>query len=95
MLPRLGVSHDLRDLQGFPMLVERNERMCTEVNPAHGGYTTARDLALFYASLLERLKGGGNDALPSPATLLKFCSEARPPIYDQVLDRVAPTASGS
>lgn len=94
VLPRLGVSHDLRDLQGFPLLAERGERMCTEVNPAHGGYTTARDLAHFYARLCERLGGGGLDALPSPVTLRRFCSTVRPPTYDQVLDRVCPYGLG-
>jgi CubicO group peptidase (beta-lactamase class C family) len=88
VLPRLGVNFDLRDLQGFPMLIERSERMCTETNPAHGGYTTASDLAHFYAALLQRLAGHGHDALPSPATLQRFCSTARPPVHDAVLDRV-------
>ena len=94
VLPRLGVNHDLRDLQGFPLLAERGERMCTEVNPAHGGYTTARDLAHFYAQLCERLSGAGADALPSSATLQRFCSTVRPPTYDQVLDRVCPYGLG-
>jgi CubicO group peptidase (beta-lactamase class C family) len=88
VLPRLGVNLDLRDLEGFPMLIERSERMCTETNPAHGGYTTASDLARFYAALLQRLAGHGPDALPSPATLQRFCSTARPPVHDAVLDRV-------
>ncbi len=88
VLPRLGVNFDLRELQGFPMLIERSERMCTETNPAHGGYTTAADLACFYSALLQRLAGHGPDSLPSPATLKRFCSTARPPVHDAVLDRV-------
>jgi CubicO group peptidase (beta-lactamase class C family) len=92
--PRLGVNHDLRHLQSFPMLFERTERVCTEANPAHGGYTTARDLAAFYRALLDRLAGAGNDALPSPAVLHEFCSTARPIVYDQVLDRECPYGLG-
>jgi CubicO group peptidase (beta-lactamase class C family) len=94
VLPQLGVNHDMRHLQSFPMLFERTERVATETNPAHGGYTNARDLARFYAALLERLAGGGNDALPSPEVLWQFCSTVRVPVYDQVLDRVCPYGLG-
>ena len=52
---RLGVNVDLRNLSGFPMLFERTERLCTETNPAHGGYTNARDLARLYSALLAAL----------------------------------------
>ena len=46
------------------MLFERSERVCTEVNPAHGGYSNARDLARLYSALLAQLDGAGNPALP-------------------------------
>jgi len=88
VLPRLGVNYDLTDyLQGFPMVIERTPRWCCEVNPAHGGYTTARDLARFYDAILERLDGGGNDALPSPEALATATSAVRPRVFDEVLDR--------
>jgi CubicO group peptidase (beta-lactamase class C family) len=88
VFPRLGVNHEMRHLESFPMLFERSERVCLETNPAHGGYTTARDLARFYTALLDRLGGQGSDSLPSRAVLEAFCSPARPPVYDEVLDRV-------
>ena len=94
VLPRLGVNHDMRDLQSFPMLFERTERVCVETNPAHGGYTTARDLARFYSGLLDGLAGEGVDALPSPDVLYAFCSTVREPVYDQVLDRICPYGLG-
>jgi CubicO group peptidase (beta-lactamase class C family) len=87
MLPRLGVNADMHDLRSIPMLFERIERVCTETNPSHGGYTNARDLATFYSAMLDRLAGGGNDALPSSATLEVFTSPARPVSYDDVLIR--------
>jgi CubicO group peptidase (beta-lactamase class C family) len=88
VLPRLGVNYDLTDyLQGFPMVIERTPRWCCEVNPAHGGYTTARDLATFYDALLVRLDGEGNDALPSPDALATATSAVRPRVFDEVLDR--------
>jgi CubicO group peptidase (beta-lactamase class C family) len=86
--PLIGVNCDVRNLQMFPMLYERSERVCAETNPAHGGYTNARDLATFYSALLARRAGGGNDALPSAPTLDQFCSTAREPVFDVVLDRV-------
>jgi CubicO group peptidase (beta-lactamase class C family) len=88
VLPRLGVNHDLRSMQSYPLLLERGERMCTEVNPAHGGYSTATDLCRLYAAIVEQLEHGDVDALPSPEVLEEFTSAARPSIYDQVLDRV-------
>ena len=88
VLPRLGVNYDLTDyLQGFPMVMERTPRWCCETNPAHGGYTTARDLATFYDGLLERLDGGGPDELPSPEALETATSGVRPRVFDEVLDR--------
>ena len=88
VLPRLGVNYDLTDyLQGFPMVIERTPRWCGEVNPAHGGYTTARDLATFYNALLERRAGEGNDALPSPEALTTATSTVRTRVFDEVLDR--------
>jgi CubicO group peptidase (beta-lactamase class C family) len=87
VLPRLGVNLDLRDVRAFPLIIERSERVCTETNPAHGGYTTAADLSCFYAAMLDRLAGRGSDELPSPATLARFCSPARPEVFDEILDR--------
>jgi hypothetical protein len=102
VLPRLGVNCDMHDLAGLPMLFERSSRVCTETNPAHGGYTTARDLSRFYSRILERLGDAYDDldagldvvddgerggGLPSRTTLLEFCSTARPTVFDQVLDR--------
>ncbi len=94
VLPRLGVNHDMRHLQSFPMLFERTERVARETNPAHGGYTNARDLAQFYDGLLARLAGGGSDALASPDVLGQFVTTVRVPVYDHVLDRVCPYGLG-
>ena len=86
---RIGVNHDRRGkARPLPMLLERGERWCTEVNPAHGGYTTATDLAAFYSTLLRCLDGAACDSLPTPQTLRTFTSPARPALHDQVLDRV-------
>jgi CubicO group peptidase (beta-lactamase class C family) len=87
VLPRLGLNHHFRDLRMVPIVAERSRRMASETNPAHGGYTNARDLATFYSALLERLAGGGNEALPPAAVLAEFCSTARPSTYDVVLGR--------
>jgi hypothetical protein len=88
VLPRLGVNYDLTDyMQGFPMVMERTPRWCCETNPAHGGYTTARDLATFYDGLLVRLDGGGPDELASPGALATATSAVRPRVFDEVLDR--------
>ena len=76
------------------MLFERSERVCTEVNPAHGGYSNARDLALFYSALLAQLDGAGNPALPTAATLAAFCRTVRAPVFDVVLDRECPYGLG-
>jgi CubicO group peptidase (beta-lactamase class C family) len=89
VLPRLGVNADMRNLGGFPMLFERSSRVCTETNPAHGGYTNARDLARFYSSLLATLDERDEAAglAPSTATLWAFVTPQRPRVYDKVLDR--------
>lgn len=87
LLPRLGVSFDMRTHKSYPLLLERGARMCTEVNPAHGGYTTSADLARFYAVLLDQLTGAEHSALPSSATLAMFTSSEGPPRFDAVLDR--------
>jgi CubicO group peptidase (beta-lactamase class C family) len=87
LLPRLGVNADMHDLRAIPMLFERSERICTETNPSHGGYTSARDLARFYTALLDRLAGNGSDVLPSAETLELFTSPSRPAVYDEVLLR--------
>ena len=76
----------MRNLGGFPMLFERSRRVCLETNPAHGGYTNARDLAQLYSAILERLAGNAQP-LPTAATLRQFCSPARPVVFDEVLDR--------
>jgi CubicO group peptidase (beta-lactamase class C family) len=86
-LPFLGVNADMRNLGGYPMLFERSQRVCTETNPAHGGYTNARDLARFYSALLAHMDGGHVEALPSCAIMRRFCAPARPKVYDAVLDR--------
>lgn len=65
----LGLNHDMRQLRSFPLLLERGRRWCTEVNAAHGGYTTAHDLAQLYAALLAQLHGADDPALPSAAHL--------------------------
>jgi CubicO group peptidase (beta-lactamase class C family) len=88
LIGRIGVSHDLRSMQPYPLLLERGIRMCTEVNPAHGGYSTASDLATLYAAVLAQLERDDSDVLPSAEVLRTFTSSARPPTYDQVLDRV-------
>ncbi len=87
LLPRIGVNWDLRTLRPYPLLLERGARMCTEVNPAHGGYTTADDLARFYAALLAQLGDGATDALPSPETLRVFTRPQGSARFDEVLDR--------
>ncbi|MBX3286309.1 MAG: beta-lactamase family protein [Actinobacteria bacterium] len=85
--PRIGLNHDMRTQHSFPMLLERGRRMCTEVNPAHGGYTTATDLATFYAALVAQLRGAEDPALPSAETLRTFTSPVRPATLDRILDR--------
>ena len=84
---RIGVNVDMHNLQSLPMLFERTERVCLETNPAHGGYTNACDLALFYRALLDRLAGAGSEVLPAASTLAGFCSTVRAPVFDVVLDR--------
>ena len=54
---------------------------------AYGGYTTAADLARFYARLLAQLGGEEDPALPSRSTLVEFVSPARAPVHDEVLAR--------
>ncbi len=93
-LPRLGVNIDVRARGGFPLLYERSERVCSATNPAFGGYSTAGDLARFYSLLLQNLERYDVASLPSPDVLTRFCSVARPPVYDEVLDRVCPYGLG-
>jgi CubicO group peptidase (beta-lactamase class C family) len=88
IIGRLGVNHDLRSMQPYPLLLERGVRMCTEVNPAHGGYSTATDLCRLYAAIVEQLEDGDRSELPSADVLRTFTTSARPPTYDRVLDRV-------
>lgn len=84
---RLGVNVDMRNMGGFPMLFERGERVCTDTNPAHGGYTNARDLAHLYSALLATLADRDGPHVVSSSTLQMFCSTARPTTYDLVLQR--------
>jgi CubicO group peptidase (beta-lactamase class C family) len=84
---RLGVNVDLRKDASFPLLWERSPAACLHANAAHGGYSTATDLARFYAALLERLGGSGPTALPSSSTLADFTAPARGPMWDPVLER--------
>jgi CubicO group peptidase (beta-lactamase class C family) len=84
---RIGTNFDLRHGRSLPLLLERARRWCIDCNCAHGGYTTARDLARFYSRLLDQLETGGDPGLPSPATLARFCRAARPQSYDRVLQR--------
>ena len=78
---RIGLNYDLRDGRSFPILFERSERVCTEVNCAHGGYTTARDLAHFYMRLLEQLEGADSRALPSREVMLQFCANVASTVH--------------
>jgi CubicO group peptidase (beta-lactamase class C family) len=93
-LPRLGINIDVRARSGYPLLYERSERVCCTTNPAFGGYSTAGDLARLYSSLLQHLTGSPISSFASPQVLSKFCSTARPSVYDQVLDRQCPYGLG-
>lgn len=84
---RIGMNVDLRSWVPFPMLLERSRRNCCATKPAYWGYTTAEDLARFYAALSTQLHGGKSSALPSAETLRTFCSTARARGYDAVLER--------
>ena len=88
ILGRLGVNHDLRSMQPYPLLLERGVRMCTEVNPSHGGYSTALDLCRLYAAVIAQLDRDDNPDLPSAEVLRAFTSTDRQATYDRVLDRV-------
>jgi len=85
--PRLGVNWDLRGLRPVPVLLERSRRWCFETNCAYGGYTTASDLVRFYRAILDQLGGAQLSTVPSAETLLPFVTNARPPGFDEVLDR--------
>ena len=87
VVPRLGVNVDRQNLNNFPILFERGRRVCMETNPAHGGYTNARDLASFYSALLSPRDGEGAVLGLSASTLERFCSPARPRTYDLILGR--------
>jgi CubicO group peptidase (beta-lactamase class C family) len=84
---RMGINVDLRSNEFVPLLGERLERIACECNPAYGGYTTGRDLARFYARLLEGLEGSVACPLPAPDTLHAFCSSTRGVMHDPVLGR--------
>jgi CubicO group peptidase (beta-lactamase class C family) len=88
VLGRLGMAHDLRAPKPMPMLLESTERWCTEINAAHGGYSTASDLAQFYDAIVAILTGRAEQrSLPNAELLAIFCEPARPRVYDRVLDR--------
>lgn len=93
VLPRLGVNVDMRARRGYPLLYERSERVCCTTNVAFGGYSTANDLARFYSALLEHTRGAIT-SLASPPVLSAFRSTVRPPVYDEVLERVCPFGLG-
>lgn len=95
LLGRIGVSHERRtDGRSIAMILERSERWCTEVNPSHGGYTSAHDLSAFYAALLAQRNGADLPGLPSAATLTAFTTTQREAAFDPVLDRVCPYGLG-
>ena len=67
-------------------MLERGQRMCTEVNPAHGGYTTADDLARLYALLrpTRRRRPPLPAVVGHPAPVHHLDGPDR---FDEVLDR--------
>lgn len=67
-----------------PFWFELTEESCTQVLPAFGGYSPARDLGRFYEALL------GSNALPtvSQDVLDEFTSAQRSGLYDSVLGRI-------
>ena len=84
---RIGINVDLRNAIPLPLLIERSRRICRSTNPAYWGYTTAADLARFYAQVSTQLRLGTSNVLPTAATLQTFCSNARDRRYDVVLER--------
>ena len=89
VIDRLGVNHDLRSMQPYPLLLERGVRMCTEVNPAHGGYSTAVDLCRLYAAVVAQLDGRRlRPTCPRPRCCARSRRAPGRPTYDRVLDRV-------
>ena len=86
---RVGINYyyEYQRSQPVPLMIEQSERWCREVNCAYGGYTTAGDMARFYAALAARLNGADAPNLPSAETLAHFCADARPATYDAVLLR--------
>jgi CubicO group peptidase (beta-lactamase class C family) len=85
--PTIGINYDFRQLKAYPVLFERSERLCCETNCSYGGYTTATDLARFYATLLTCLRGEPSAVLPSPATLRQFCTTDRRAAWDHTFER--------
>ena len=86
--PRLGVSHDLCGPKPMPMFLEASPRWCTETNPAHGGYSTATDLAHFYCTLLDCRADMSKGAAEWQGLVQSFTSTNRIPTYDRTLGRV-------
>jgi CubicO group peptidase (beta-lactamase class C family) len=85
---RVGLNYDFRHPpKVFPVLMENLERVCCEVNCAYGGYSTATDLARFYARLLVQLRSGSQPCLPAAETLHDFCTATPESRYDVVLQR--------
>jgi CubicO group peptidase (beta-lactamase class C family) len=94
VVPRLGVSHDLCGPKPMPMFLEASPRWCTETNPAHGGYSTAADLARFYGTLLDWRVDTSNGAGDRQGLVHTFTSTHRVPTYDKTLGRVCPWGLG-
>lgn len=86
-LDRLGVNLDMHALRRTPLLMERSRRVCTDANPAIGGYGNARGVARFYAELLAILEGSRPTVPIGEKTLADFVIEHRPAAHDPVLDR--------
>jgi CubicO group peptidase (beta-lactamase class C family) len=87
VFPQLGINIDNRHYSRLPLLYERSERVCTDTNPAFGGYTTAADLATFYTAVLDQLEDNRSAGLPSAQQTRMFASPAAPIRFDRVLDR--------
>jgi CubicO group peptidase (beta-lactamase class C family) len=83
----IGVNYDFRHAKPYPVLFERNERLCRDANCSYGGYTTAADLAHFYAQLLAGFRGETGGMLPSSATLRRFCRTDGAASWDQIFER--------
>ena len=71
-----------------PMLFERSERVCTETNPAHGGYTKhTRPRPPLRHDPRSAGRCSDRRAAVDQHASAAFCSPARPSVYDKVLNR--------